>query len=261
MYVEILRNRLKEVIETKGMLPESQAGFRKGRSTMDNIFILNHIVQREKVKERGDDKVFALFIDLKAAFDKVNRGKLWKILEQKGVGCSLLNRIKGLYEETETSVRTNKGITRNFITKIGVRQGCVLSPDLFSLYIADLDEALEKRNIGGIVLGRYRVWFGVSLAYADDMVLLAKNKEALDDMMDTLKRFLKDRKLELSTEKTKVMIFNSGGKLDRNWKWGKERIEEVKTFKYLGFTFNRKGNYTDHMKEMGRKGRLAVNKV
>ena len=259
VYAEILRNRLEEVIEAKGMLPESQAGFRKGRSTMDNIFILNHIVQREKGKKRGDDKVHALFIDLKAAFDNVDRGKLWEVLEQKGVDSSLLNRIKGLYEETETSVRTSRGMTRNFITKKGVRQGCVLSPDLFSLYIADLDEALEKRNIGGIVLGMYRVW---SLAYADDMVLLAKNKEALDDMMDTLKRFLKDRKLDLSTEKTKVMIFNSGGKLGkRNWKWGKERIEEVKSFKYLGFTFNRKGNYTDHIKEMGRKGRLAANKV
>jgi len=91
---------------------------------------------------------------------------------------------------------------------------------------------------------------------------LAKNKKALANMMNTLKRFLKDGKLELNVEKIKVMIFNSSGKLGRKiWKWGSKKIEEVKCFKYLGFTFNRKGNYNDHIKELRRKGRLAANKV
>jgi len=103
-----------------------------------------------------------------------------------------------------------------------------------------------------ISLGTGRLW---SLAYADDVVLIAKNREALEDMIDMLKRFLKDRKLELNVEKTKVMIFNSRGKLGRKvWKWGSKKIEEVKFFKYLGFTFNRKGNYNNHIKELRRKG-------
>lgn len=51
---------------------------------MDNIFVLNHIVQRKKAKDNKDVKVFALFVDLKVAFDNVNREKLWKIMEEKG---------------------------------------------------------------------------------------------------------------------------------------------------------------------------------
>jgi len=45
------------------------------------------------------------------------------------------------------------------------------------------------------------------------------------------------------------------------WKWGKEVIEEVQSFKYLGFTFSRNGGYKEHIKELARKGRLAANKV
>jgi len=124
MYAEILRKKLEVIVGSKGLLPENQAGFRKGRSTMDNIFILNHIVQREKVKERGENKVYALFIDLKAAFDNVDRKKLWEILEDKGLGSILINRIKGIYEETEMAIRTKEGLTESFITKKGVRDAC-----------------------------------------------------------------------------------------------------------------------------------------
>ncbi|XP_024891452.1 trichohyalin-like [Temnothorax curvispinosus] len=205
VYAEILKNRLEEIMERKGMIPDSQAGFRKGRSTMDNIFILNHIVQREKEKNAATwkDKIFAIFVDLKAAFDNVDREILWKIMEEKEVERSLINKIKEIYKETEVTIRTKDGFTRCFKTKKGVRQGCVMSPALFNLYIADIDKALENRGIGGVELGVVRVW---SLAYADDMVLVAKNREALLDMMSMLKKFLKERKLELSTEKTKVGI-------------------------------------------------------
>jgi len=79
IYAEIIRRRLVEEVEEKKALPESQMGFRKGRSTMDNIYILNHVIQREKIKRKEEKKVYALFIDLKAAFDNVNRGKLWRI--------------------------------------------------------------------------------------------------------------------------------------------------------------------------------------
>lgn len=55
--------------------------------------------------------------------------------------------------------------------KKGVRQSCVISPYLFNLYIADLDTELTKRGVGGIAVGKIRVW---SMAYADDIVLVVK---------------------------------------------------------------------------------------
>lgn len=121
--------------------------------------------------------------------------------------------------------------TKKFRTRKGVRQGCVMSPLLFDLYIANIDRLFKERNIGGIEIGKSKIWM---LAYANDMVLLAKNRVAIQDMMDTFKKFTKSKKLELNTEKTKTLIFNrkKEGKA-RGMDVGRKKIEEV-FFKYLG---------------------------
>lgn len=117
----------------------------------------------------------------------------------------------------------------------------MLSPTLFNLYIAEVDKYFEKKRIGDIKLEKDRIW---SLAYADDMVLLAKNREALLGMMEAFKSFCKDRGLILNTEKTKLLIFNKKGRDRREvWRWRGREIEEVKCFNYLGFVFNRNGDY------------------
>lgn len=70
VYTEALRRKLEEEIEERKLIPPSQAGFRKGRSTIDNIYILDHIIQREGLRE--ESKMYALFVDLRAAFDSIN---------------------------------------------------------------------------------------------------------------------------------------------------------------------------------------------
>jgi len=62
--------------------------------------------------------------------------------------------------------------------------------------------------------------------------------------------------------KSKILVFNRGNNEKKEiWKWRDERIEEVQTFKCLGFMFNRKGNFKEHIKELANKGRIAVRKV
>lgn len=256
VYTEVLRERLVKEMEEKNILPEGQAGFRKKRSTIDNIYILNHIVQKAKIEKR---KVYSIFVDLKAAFDTVNREKLWKVMEEVGISEGLIERIKELYKETKSNVRTEEGNTEEFWTTKGVRQGCLLSPALFCIYIAGLEKELEKRFIGGVKVGRCRVW---SLAYADDMVLLAEGREALEDMIGTMRKFFKKRDLILSTEKTKVMVFGKKKKEKKEkWMWEGKEMEEVKEFKYLGFIFERNGGYEKHLKELRNKGLCASRKV
>ncbi|KYN24322.1 hypothetical protein ALC57_04060 [Trachymyrmex cornetzi] len=80
--------------------------------------------------------------------------------------------------------------------------------------------------------------------------------------MSTLKSFIKSRKIELCTEKTKIVVFNKHGKEKKEvWKWEGREIEETQCFKYLGFTFNRKGDYEDHIAELSEKGKAAAKKV
>lgn len=73
LYTEIIRFRLEKEVEEKGLLPDGQAGFRRKRSTIDNVYILNHLVQREKAKKKD---LFVCFVDLVAAFDTVDRKRL-----------------------------------------------------------------------------------------------------------------------------------------------------------------------------------------
>lgn len=149
VYAEILRTRLEKAVEEKNLIPESQTGFRKGKSAIDNI--LNHIVQKEKIK---GNKVYAMFADLKAAFDNVDRNTLWKILREGGIKGGLIKKVEEMYEGTEVIVRTKRGYTERFWTKKGVKQGCVISPLLFNMYMAKVEEDFRKRKIGGIEVGK-----------------------------------------------------------------------------------------------------------
>ena len=256
IYTEVIRMRLVKEVEEKTILPDGQAGFRKGRATVDNIYILEHLIQLAKERK---EELYAMFVDLKAAFDTVDRRILWEIMRKAGISKYLIERIKELYYETKVRVRVKDDLSEEFWTEIGLRQGCLLSPILFCIYIAGLEQELKKRNIGGVKIRNERVW---SLAYADDIVLLAKNREALNDMAAMMRKFLKDRRMILSVEKTKVLVFHRGRNCKKEkWWWEGKEIEEVKNFKYLGFTFNREGSHKDHIKELERKGSLAVRKV
>jgi len=94
IYAAILAERLREEIERKRSLPETQAGLKKRRGTMNNVMILCQVINKEISKQRG--KVCGFFIDLKAAFDKVDRKILWKAMEERVVRRGLIARVKNL---------------------------------------------------------------------------------------------------------------------------------------------------------------------
>lgn len=87
----------------------------------------------------------------------------------------LIKRTEKIYKETKVKIRITEGCTKEFTTNKETRQGCLLSPLLFNMYMADLEKKLEKR---GIDLGKIRVW---SLGYADNIrttigIMYRKNK-------------------------------------------------------------------------------------
>lgn len=83
IYASVLAERLRKEIEEKRIIPENQTGFRKGMGTMDNIYVINYMVNKYLEKKGG--KVVTLFIDLKAAFDILDRGVLVTVMRERGI--------------------------------------------------------------------------------------------------------------------------------------------------------------------------------
>jgi hypothetical protein len=246
---------MKREIEEKGVLPDSQAGFRKGRGTVDSVYILDHLARNELRKKGG--RMYALFIDFKAAFDKVDRVKMFECVRERGISEWLVRKVEDIYARTRNKVKMGEKEGEWFETTKGVRQGCPLSPLLFTIYVADVDEMLRKAQAGGVVVGREKVW---SLAFADDMVIVAKSEREMKEMMRNLEKYVRKKKLEVNVEKTKMMVFSKRKRKNEEseWKWEESKIERVSEFKYLGYTFNERATVRAQVREVVRKANKVV---
>lgn len=103
-----------------------------------------------------------------------------------------------------------------------MRQGCPLSPLLFNILMADIEEQMERVKWEGMKLGEGRVY---TLAYADDMLLLTENEEEMRSMIGRLEVYLERKRMELNTEKTKVVRFRKreGREVKKKWRWNRRK--------------------------------------
>uniref|UniRef100_T1IR49 Reverse transcriptase domain-containing protein n=1 Tax=Strigamia maritima TaxID=126957 RepID=T1IR49_STRMM len=115
--------------------------------------------------------------------------------------------MKRIFEETRNCVRTEKGTTDVFWTDRGVRQGCPLSPILFSIFLDDLEENWTRWNIGGSRIGKWKIY---CLKFADDVAIFAENVEGLQAMINDLERYVKSSKLIVNVNKSKIVVFRRG---------------------------------------------------
>jgi len=258
VYTMILGERLEEEVERKGIIPQNQTGFRKGMGTVDNIYALNYLVGRQLSKKKGG--LVACFVDLKAAFDSVDREGLREALRERGVRERLVERCMDVLRETRNRVRVGGEVSEVFWTGKGVRQGCPLSPGLFNILIADLEEYMRKGCWGGVRLLEGKVY---TLAYADDLVLLAEEEEGMRSMLARLERYIKGKRLEVNREKTKILRFRRGGGRKRKvrWCWEGRSLEEVSQYRYLGYVFQRNGGQEEQVKDRMRRGMAAMGQV
>ena len=121
---------------------------------------------------------------------------------------------------------------------IGVKQGCLLSPTLFGIYIDELETFLHEhtQETDGCLL--HQVLISI-LLFVDDIVLLSSSPEGLQRQLDALALFCELRKLTVNLSKTKVMIFNGIKKSsDFHFLFKGEEVEITSTYTYLGVQFS-----------------------
>jgi hypothetical protein len=161
--------------------------------------------------------------------------------------------VSELYTRQQAVVRVMEGESEPGVIGRGVRQGCLLSPLLFSIYAeAMMLEAMEGIEEGVIVSGE-RI---KDVRFADDQAMVAGTEQGLQQVMDGLNNAAKTYDMKINIKKTKTMVVS--------WEEGKtasiiidgQKVEQVKTFKYLGAVMTENGTCMEEV-----KARIAMAKV
>ena len=123
-----------------------------------------------------------------------------------------------------------------------MKQGCNLSPTLFSVFANDLVQEVNDLDLG-ISMGDARISL---LMYADDIVLVADSELKLQTMLNTLHDWCKRWRVLINSDKSKCMHFSKGRsrRSEFEFKVGNNVLETVESYKYLGVIFNEKNNFT-----------------
>ena len=137
---------------------------------------------------RNKTSVYCCLLDLKKAFDKVEFAKLFSKLIDLKISMIFLRLLIFIYLEQSCRVRWSSMLSGSFSVKKGVRQGAVLSPTLFSLYMNKLLIQLEQSGVGCHV-GNY--YYGSS-AYADDLLLLSPSRNGLQKMFTICENYFNE---------------------------------------------------------------------
>lgn len=251
----LLNNRLIKFVSKNKLLNECQAGFRAGYSTMDNIFNLDCLV---KLKwNEGKKKVYCFFVDLKAAFDRINRKALFYKLFNMGLSNKFVTLLKKLYEKTYNAVWDGESLSNWFETTMGVKQGCILSPLLFALFLDDLDDFIG----GGLRVGEVVIRI---LLYADDLVLFADEPDTLQNMINRLEKYCRMWSLVINMSKSNIMVMKQGGGrrgMKEKWTMDGEQIEVVTKYKYLGIELTPSLNLSEHFKSRVKQSKSNLNMI
>ena len=177
-------------------------------------------------------------------------------MRQYGVTQKFVRVCQGLYEEVEASVILDGEQSRWFKVEKGLRQGCPLSPLLYSIYVMGMVEELEDRGLG---VKEEEEWCG-ALLYADDIVLLAESPDELQRMLDTVGEYAEEWRFTFNAVKSKTMVVgtSSGGS---SWRINGQEMEEVKVFKYLGLWFDRGMRGNEQVEKMAEKAEEWAGKM
>ena len=170
--MERLRGKIRQEVG------EEQFGFLEGKGTTNAIFVLRMLAERAVEMQKD---MYVCFIDYEKAFDRVKHGELINMLERIGADGKDVRMIENVYWNQKAAIKIEGEQSEWVDIKRGVRQGCVMSPDLFSLYGEFIMR--EAEGEGGVKVGGQNV---NNKRYADDTVLIADGEEKLQRLLQNV---------------------------------------------------------------------------
>ena len=210
-----------------------QFGFKTGHSTSLGCSVLKQVLNYYRA---NGSYIFACFLDLSKAFDSVNHKTMFRQLTALKFPANLVQLLVFWYANQQMNVRWKNIVTDCFHVKNGTRQGSVLSPYLFCIYMRHLTTIVVKSGIGCHIAG-----LPVNiLLYADDLVLLAPSWLAQQKLLNICAVAVADLDMNFNTSKSYTMIFEPYNRARRincvfpSLVLNASHLNTVCSFKYLG---------------------------
>lgn len=147
-------------------------------------------------------KLFVLYIDFKRAFPSLPHKLIKNKLCNMGTGSKFIKILMSLYSRANMSVKSIEGKSERVEVTEGVLQGETLSPAIFNLYTADLEEYLISKGIRGVAIN-HRKEFLIE-GYADDMAIVADNIVEMIKIIKVLREYCYESKLIINVEKQEL---------------------------------------------------------
>ena len=275
VFARILLNRLNAHI-APDILPETQCGFRNNRSTVDMIFCLRQL--QEKCIEHNRS-LYVFFVDFTKAFNTVGRTGLWELLRKYGCPEKFTRMVESLHTGMMAKVKEAGETSHSFPVSNGVKQGCVLAPTLFSIFLsAMLEEAFADFEEGVYIQSRQDAdLFNVAhfkaktkstqilvreLLFADDSALVSHTPEQMQHVIYVFSSASKKFGLQINIKKTEV-LFQPGTdhQEEEEILVDGTALNQVDDFTYLGSTISKDGRIDSELVKRMSKASSAFGRL
>ncbi|MFN9115920.1 MAG: RNA-directed DNA polymerase [Bacteroidota bacterium] len=252
----VLNSRIVKWVESNGIIRDEQGGFRPGRGCPEQVFSLVEIVRYRRSLGK---KTYCCFVDIKKAYDSVWRKGLWWKVWEVGIRGRMWGILKTMYRRVMGKVRVGKELSASFELDVGLKQGCPLSPTLFSIFFDSISKEVEDLR-KGVYIGQRRI---CQLLYADDVVLIAENEKDLQTLVDTFSQACNKWKLDINIEKTESMVFccKHAQQDTLQIQIEAQAIQQVRVFRYLGVDLEDKLGWGSTRKRLEKQARSAGARV
>ena len=197
LYTSCLTQRLRIWAQHSGIISKEQKGFMPHDGVIEHNYAIQNYLDHAR---NNKETVFIALLDLSNAFGSIPIQLVTEYLKKSGIGEEMLDVIRDIMSDTKTSIVTANGETEPLPVNRGVRQGCPISGFLFN---AGIEPLIQKINEAGVQIqpGTHHH----CLFYADDMTLIAKEKDNLQELINVASTSCDELGLSINPQKCKFI--------------------------------------------------------
>nr|KAG5710279.1 hypothetical protein BaRGS_008995 [Batillaria attramentaria] len=265
VYERLVRDRLEYHLEKHGIIPLCQAGFRKGRGCMEHVARLTSEIKKAMVNKHS---VVTTFFDIKRAFDTVWHAKLLDKLSSIGISGRLYQFVQAFLADRRISVRVGASLSDEHILDMGVPQGSVIAPTLFSVMLHDIEAKVGRPDIKmSLYADDLAIWTELPTQLPGKTAFMKKLYERwrtkFQSCVDDIQGYMGQNGFQLSPEKTSLVVFSrtNGAKNAMSIQIGNVTIKPCSEAKFLGVTLNERLRWQPHISNLTAKASRSVNLI